>query len=148
MDECAEDNGGCEHLCVNHAGGFSCDCPVGYELEVNGTCSGRPRFTRTKQQIYLAISLYWCIQRWMNVQQPTVVAGCCVASTNPEASLVAVTPVMISTLTERTAPVGLSSLNGVSGLAVPTYRFVTVPTTRAPYYQTYFAAPSWLCYLV
>lgn len=31
VDECAEENGGCEHLCINKPGTFMCDCAKGYQ---------------------------------------------------------------------------------------------------------------------
>lgn len=38
VNECAKNNGGCEHKCVNSAGTFSCSCNTGYELYMgNGT---------------------------------------------------------------------------------------------------------------
>uniref|UniRef100_A0A5S6QUS0 Fibropellin-1 n=1 Tax=Trichuris muris TaxID=70415 RepID=A0A5S6QUS0_TRIMR len=32
VNECEEDNGGCEHLCINLPGGHECACKPGYEL--------------------------------------------------------------------------------------------------------------------
>jgi len=32
IDECAKDNGGCSHQCVNLKGGMKCGCPDGYLL--------------------------------------------------------------------------------------------------------------------
>ena len=42
IDECKEDNGGCEHECVNIDGGYYCKCPLGYSLSSNDnhTCPG------------------------------------------------------------------------------------------------------------
>ena len=38
-DECQTDNGGCEQLCVNRPGSFSCECHVGFRrLEADGSC--------------------------------------------------------------------------------------------------------------
>ena len=36
IDECAANNGECEHNCVNDIGNFSCNCDLGYELDNNG----------------------------------------------------------------------------------------------------------------
>eukprot|EP00794_Sanderia_malayensis_P007058 gene7058-7850_t len=36
VDECAVKNGGCEHLCINHQGSYSCECYPGFQL-LNGT---------------------------------------------------------------------------------------------------------------
>ena len=32
VDECLEDNGGCDEECVNRPGSYLCSCPGGYEL--------------------------------------------------------------------------------------------------------------------
>ncbi len=43
VDECLSDNGGCEHICTNTVGRFSCSCTTGYSLDSNMmTCSGKP----------------------------------------------------------------------------------------------------------
>merc|ERR1719310_984990 len=40
VDECATENGGCSHTCKNLAGGYTCECPPGYQLDedVEKTC--------------------------------------------------------------------------------------------------------------
>ena len=41
IDECATNNGGCEHNCTNAIGSFNCSCGTGYELDGNGlNCTG------------------------------------------------------------------------------------------------------------
>ena len=35
-DECAKDNGGCQHECVNTFGSYLCRCRNGYRLHENG----------------------------------------------------------------------------------------------------------------
>lgn len=41
IDECEINNGGCEHICKNQLGSFSCSCPTGLQLSSNGkTCVG------------------------------------------------------------------------------------------------------------
>lgn len=35
-DECAKDNGGCQHECVNTSGSYLCHCRNGYRLHENG----------------------------------------------------------------------------------------------------------------
>jgi len=36
VNECLNNNGGCSHKCVNMAGTYHCECPVGYTLHSNG----------------------------------------------------------------------------------------------------------------
>ena len=36
FDECAEQNHGCQHICVNTLGGYRCECRIGFELHSNG----------------------------------------------------------------------------------------------------------------
>lgn len=33
LDECAESVDGCEQVCINSVGSFSCDCNTGYDLQ-------------------------------------------------------------------------------------------------------------------
>ena len=41
IDECATNNGGCEHDCDNTDGSFFCSCESGYRLDNNSlNCSG------------------------------------------------------------------------------------------------------------
>jgi len=41
IDECAINEGGCEHICSNTIGSFYCSCFTGYQLDSNGlNCSG------------------------------------------------------------------------------------------------------------
>ena len=39
-NECAVNNGGCSHHCLNFPGGFQCACPKGFRLESNKSCKG------------------------------------------------------------------------------------------------------------
>ena len=42
VDECAVNNGGCDHICDNDEGSFECHCNEGYILKDNGlTCSSK-----------------------------------------------------------------------------------------------------------
>jgi len=42
VDECTEENGGCEHGCENIVGSYLCTCRTGYFLAVNGkNCVGK-----------------------------------------------------------------------------------------------------------
>ena len=41
VDECTTGNGGCADICTNSAGGYSCSCSFGYELNADTkTCDG------------------------------------------------------------------------------------------------------------
>ncbi len=43
VDECLSHNGGCEQICTNTVGNFSCSCTIGYSLDSNlMNCSGKP----------------------------------------------------------------------------------------------------------
>ena len=40
-NECAKQNGGCSHVCVNDIGSYHCVCPSGYRIAPDGhTCQG------------------------------------------------------------------------------------------------------------
>ena len=42
VDECLDNNGGCEQICRNTLGNYECDCKTGYELHSNGKkCEGK-----------------------------------------------------------------------------------------------------------
>lgn len=42
IDECAVNNGHCEHNCSNESGGYSCQCASGYKLNQDGhNCTGK-----------------------------------------------------------------------------------------------------------
>ena len=41
MNECADNNGGCEQDCVNQAGSFQCQCVQGFNISSDGqSCEG------------------------------------------------------------------------------------------------------------
>ena len=41
VDECTNNNGGCEQMCSNTIGSFLCNCGTGYQLDRNGlNCNG------------------------------------------------------------------------------------------------------------
>ena len=41
INECLNDNGGCEHICVNTAGNHSCVCRNGYDIANITQCVGK-----------------------------------------------------------------------------------------------------------
>ena len=42
VNECLDDNGGCQYTCLNTPGSYHCSCPSGYQLDSDGKhCSGR-----------------------------------------------------------------------------------------------------------
>ena len=48
VDECATNNGGCNHTCANKQGTFQCSCDAGYSLDANNkTCSGNVLYVFT-----------------------------------------------------------------------------------------------------
>jgi len=41
VEQCADNNGGCQQRCIEQDSGFECDCFPGFVLNDNGrTCSG------------------------------------------------------------------------------------------------------------
>lgn len=47
IDECAVNNGHCEHNCSNWSGAYSCQCASGYQLDRDGhNCTGKTHFGR------------------------------------------------------------------------------------------------------
>ena len=42
FDECSLSNHGCDHLCMNQLGSYSCECKIGYEIHSDGKrCEGK-----------------------------------------------------------------------------------------------------------
>ena len=45
INECEENNGNCQHQCVNIHGSFHCECNPGFQLTVDGvSCEGMFNF--------------------------------------------------------------------------------------------------------
>ena len=42
VNECALENGGCEHKCTNRAGSYSCGCNQGFRLQTDSKSCRRP----------------------------------------------------------------------------------------------------------
>ena len=40
VNECYQNNGGCNHTCVNEEGSFRCECNDGYAMTQNDKCEG------------------------------------------------------------------------------------------------------------
>ena len=40
VDECLDDNGGCEQVCRNTPGSYQCRCNAGYQLVDDLNCTG------------------------------------------------------------------------------------------------------------
>ena len=41
IDECVENNGGCDQICSNNLGSFTCSCQSGYTFDdVSNSCRG------------------------------------------------------------------------------------------------------------
>lgn len=42
VDECADNNGGCQHQCTDTVGGYECSCKDGYSIDCDGhSCNGK-----------------------------------------------------------------------------------------------------------
>ena len=42
IDECANQNGGCDHVCTNNNGSYACSCRPGFFLDAGKhNCSGK-----------------------------------------------------------------------------------------------------------
>ncbi len=62
IDECTQNNGSCDQICVNVDGSYFCDCEVGYQL-VNGSCQGDLSLVRqlnsTIESYYIYRHINW-----------------------------------------------------------------------------------------
>lgn len=70
IDECAVNNGHCEHNCTNESGAYSCQCASGYQLDQDGHgCTGKSHlrrkvaipFTATEELILNTFTQLWQI---------------------------------------------------------------------------------------
>lgn len=46
INECADDNGNCEHYCTNYIGSYECSCRDGYERDAH-LCNGMKQHVTT-----------------------------------------------------------------------------------------------------
>lgn len=75
IDQCLEDNGGCDQLCISAIGNGTkeCNCKIGYTLASNQkNCDGKKTLTNTwKDDIDftqpLLTVVICCMQMWMSV---------------------------------------------------------------------------------
>lgn len=52
INDCLNENGNCEHICVNTDGGYYCLCNNGYKLNIDGkTCDGNKIFYNFKSSL-------------------------------------------------------------------------------------------------
>ena len=65
INECAVGNGGCEQVCVNTVGSFTCDCFSGFQLAGDGrNCSGMMISSCSKNTLR-SIHLVYNIQEFL-----------------------------------------------------------------------------------
>ena len=58
VNECDDDNGGCDQLCNNTLGSFSCGCAEGYLLNGDSiNCDGE-LITRLQSCVHFCVSVY------------------------------------------------------------------------------------------
>ena len=78
INECAVNNGNCQHICLNTEGSFSCSCTFGYGLDSNSrSCTGEEdKDTLVAIDINSAICLFHQIST--NVQKTVTTVNSCV----------------------------------------------------------------------
>ena len=90
VNECLDNNGGCDDTCTNTDGSFECSCPPGFRLASDErTCNGNNSTVLTLSQTELHSCIYCAehvphasactniLQLSMNVQKvPTIVLSC------------------------------------------------------------------------
>ena len=58
INECQNNNGGCQHTCNNTVGSFQCSCLSGYSLNADGLqCDGKILLTMNYHHTVLLISI-------------------------------------------------------------------------------------------
>ena len=59
VDECEERSSGCEHVCTNDIGNFTCSCYGGYELNSdNKTCDQQSKKAQLCSLLTSIVTLY------------------------------------------------------------------------------------------
>ena len=54
IDECDDDNGGCDHVCSNTAGSYECSCNSGYTLELDNKGCSRELITHNAYWLFIS----------------------------------------------------------------------------------------------
>ena len=57
INECTINNGGCEHVCTNYVGNYTCSCNSGYALLHKKFCSGIIKIIINDNDTFLKISM-------------------------------------------------------------------------------------------
>ena len=53
INECSQNNGGCEHICRNTVGSYYCQCNEGYALNADQrTCRGKVKFLQRANTLF------------------------------------------------------------------------------------------------
>ena len=56
FNECAYDNGGCDHICDNTGGSYICKCNPGYYLQADGlSCTTTPPTGKSPQVFFIIL---------------------------------------------------------------------------------------------
>lgn len=75
VDECLDNNGGCERRCKNTEGSFYCECEVGFEMLEDGkSCRGR-MLNRIVNHVICGHSV--CLGLLLSKQPKMSFGGCC-----------------------------------------------------------------------